>query len=319
MSESLAVQAYEQQNLDIESPKDTRFPGHDTFQNGIIENGQPTTFYTAATDRDIESIKNHNSNMSGFLTDETTVNSSKDSKGVLDANDYAHKTQTQPWRSPDAPAGTEYAYRNNVAAFDVNWDALNDPKNADLKARLCDSDGNLKCAYGKTEANSHWGEGGGNQYYICRDDFNEAVNRDVFHYNEDKTLRECNGTLTRTGVSEGEYKLMNVERKDIIDTQLSSCQDKTAITDVDKAKSLNDITPEKAKEINSAQVPVGEYLAKPDPSYNYNQTDQTSNNNTLNNASQIKSAALQKFNSDDYIPPKVSVESTGVGVGTGIE
>lgn len=70
---SLAVQAHCSQNLYEPSekypdakPENTRFPGHDTFQNGIIENGQPTTFYTAVTDKDIEKIKSRNCDMSGF-------------------------------------------------------------------------------------------------------------------------------------------------------------------------------------------------------------------------------------------------------------
>ena len=276
MTDSLAKQAHKQQNLDIEAPRDTRFPRHDIFQNGIVEKGQPTTFYTAATDKDIENIKSRNSSMSGFLSDESTINSCKNADGVLDANKYADKSQTQPWRPPESPRGTDYTYRENVAAFDVNWDALNEPKNADLKERLCDSDGNLKCAFGKAEENTHWGEGGGNQYYINKDDFNEGVNRGVFQYNEDKTLKESNGDLVRRGVSEDEYKIMEAERQDNIDKQLSSCEDKNATTDVEKARSLNEITPEKAEQINSAQATKGEYLARPDPAYNYNQGTSTS-------------------------------------------
>ena len=271
MAKSLAVQAYQQQNLNETKPENTRFPCHDTFQNGIIKNGTPTTFYTASTDRDLENIRNHNSDMSGFLTDEFTVNSCKDSNGVLDANDYADKTQTQPWRPADALPGADYTYRENLAAFDVNWDALINPKNADLKERLCDSEGNLKCAFGRVEENTHWGEGGGNQYYINKAEFNEAINRDIFQYNENKTLRECNGTLKRSGVSEIDYKGMEADRKSNIDKQLDLCQEKTASTDVEKAKSLNEITPEKENKINSDIAPKGDYIALPDPAYKYNQ------------------------------------------------
>ena len=273
MSESLAIQAHKQQNLDELSPENTRFPGHDTFQNGIIPNGQPTTFYTAATNADIENIQNHNSNMSGFLTDADTVNSCKGADGVLDANLYADKTQTQPWRPPDASRDANYSYRENVAAFDVNWDTLNAPENADLKARLCDADGNIKCAYGKTEANTHWGEGGGNQYYINRADFNEGVNRGIFEYTDGKTLKEDDGTLVRNGMSPMEYKAMNADRNDIINSQLSSCSDRNATSDTDKARALNAITPEKADQINSAQAADGNYLAKPDPAYKYPQKE----------------------------------------------
>ncbi len=283
---SLAIQAHCTQNLYVPNeqypkatPDSTSFPCHDTFQNGIIENGQPTTFYTATTNADIENIKNHKSQMSGFLSDESTINSCKNSDGVFDANKYAEKSQTQPWRSPDSPRGTNYTYRENIAAFDVNWDELNNPKNADLRERLCDSNGNLKCAFGKVEKNTHWGEGGANQYYINKKDFNEGVNRGIFQYNSNKTLKASKGTLTHKDVSEADYKAMNAERKNNIDKQLSSCPDKTATTNIDKARSLNDITPEKAHQINSAQASNGKYLAKPDPAFNYNQSSSISNNN----------------------------------------
>lgn len=276
---SLAVQAHCCQNLDEPSEKypnatpiDTAFPGHDTFQNGIIENGKPTTFYAAATDKDIENIQNHNSNLSGFLSDESTINSCKNEHGVLDANLYADKTQTKPWRAPEASAGTDYTYRENVVALNVKWDELNKPENADLKARLCDSDGNLKVAFGQAEENTHWGAGGGNQYYINRDDFNEAVNRGVFEYDRDKALRECDGSLIRQSVSENEVRLMDKERQESIKNALSSCSDHKATTDVEKAKSLNDISPEKEQQINSAQAPAGNYIATPDPAYSGAQT-----------------------------------------------
>lgn len=271
---SLAIQAHCCQNLYEPSakypeatPDKTAFPGHDTFQNGVIVNGRPTTFYTAATNADIENIKNKNSNMSGFLSDEATINSCKNDKGILDANLYADKTQTQPWRPSDAPPGADYTYRENIAAFNVNWDALNDPKNADLKGRLCDEQGNLKCAFGKAEENTHWGTGGGNQYYFNKADFNEAVNSGIFEYDDNKTLKESDGTLNRRGISEDEYDVMDFNRKKSIDQQLSSCQDKNATTDIEKAKSLNEITLEKANQINTAQVASGDYLAKPDPAY----------------------------------------------------
>ena len=272
---SLAVQAHCTQNFYTSSaehpkakPSDTVFPGHDTFQNGIVENGQPTTFYAAATNEDIENIKNHNSKMSGFLTDDATLNACKNENGVLDANQYAGMTQTRPWRPADAPPGAEYTYRENIAAFNVNWDKLNDPNNVDLKERLCDKQGNLKCAFGKAEENAHWGNGGGNQYYINKADFNEAVNRGIFEYDDKKTLKESNGTLTRAGVSENEMRLMDIERQGNVEKALSSCQDKNATSDAEKAKSLNEITPEKANQINSANASAGNYLAKPDPAYN---------------------------------------------------
>ena len=305
---SLAVQAYCCQNLyepsekyPYASPSQTAFPCHDTFQNGIVKNGTPTTFYTAATDDDIKNIKNKNSNMSGFLSDESTIDSCENSNGILDANLYADKTQTKPWRPNDALKGTDYTYRENVAAFNVNWDKLNDPQNADLKDRLCDEHGNLKCAFGKAEANTHWGEGGGNQYYINKDDFNEAVNIGIFEYDDKKTLKESNGTLMRFGVSESDYKLMEAERKNIVDEQLSVCVDKNATTDIDKAKSLNEITPEKANQINSSQAPNSNYLAKPDPAYNYGKTSRDVDHKTLgvgenteaNTAGQAVSGGMQ--------------------------
>lgn len=233
---SLAVRAHSWQNLDTPTvenpnyqPENTPFPGHDTFQNGVVPENQPTTFYAAATDRDIENIKNRNSNFSGFLTDADTVNACC-KNGVLDANDYAEKTQTKPWRPSDAPSGTEYTYRPNIAAFDVNWDELNKHENKDLKEKLCNPDGlspesgDIKAAYGKAEANTQWGCGGGNQYYIDKDTFNEGVNRGVFQYNEDKSFIESKGNLERKGVSEDAMDVMDARRTANIEKQLSSFQ-----------------------------------------------------------------------------------------------
>lgn len=277
MAESLAVQANKQQNMDESKPENTRFPGHDSFQNGVIENGKPTTFYTAATNKDIENIKDKKSNMSGFVTDGDTVNSCKNENGVLDANALADKTQTQPWRPPQALSG-DYTYRENVAAFDVRWDELNKPENADLKARLCDSDGNLKCAFGKAEENYQWGNGGGSQYYFNKDDFNEAVNRGVFEYKEDKSFLESKGELVRSGVSEKDMGKMNDARRENINESLQSCPDKNATTSEEKAKSLNQMTPEKESKINSDVAPKGNYIASPDTAYNYGQKVSSSNN-----------------------------------------
>lgn len=288
---SLAVCAHSWQNLDVPTaenpgygPEGTAFPGHDTFQNGVIPENQPTTLYTAATDRDIENIKNKNSNFSGFFTDADTVNTSC-KNGVLDANDYAERTQTKPWRPSDAPSGTEYTYRPNVAAFDVNWDEFNKPENKDLKDKLCNPDGlspdsgDIKAAYGKAEANTHWGRGGGNQYYIDKDTFNEGVNRGVFQYKEDKSFMESKGNLERKGVSEDDMDVMDARRTANIEKQLSSCPCKSATSSVDKAKSLNEITPEKESKINSDVAAKGNYVTSPDPAYNYGQNANVSNNN----------------------------------------
>ena len=265
--------------------------------------------------------------MSGFMSDESTINSCKNQDGVLDANVYAEKTQTQPWRPPKSAPGTDYTYRENIAAFDVNWDALNAPQNANFKERLCDSEGNLRCAFGKAEENTHWGEGGGNQYYFNKNDFNEGVNRGVFQYNEHKTLKEQDETLTRDSVSEKEMNMMDRERKENVRIALSSCQDKNATTDVEKAKSLNEITPEKANQINSAEAPKGDYLARPDPAYKYSQDENNAqvSSNTINssNVASIGGGGANapnksEFNPQDYISAHEN-NGVGTGMGTGIQ
>lgn len=43
MAESLAVQANKQQNMDESKPENTRFPGHYSFQNGVVPENRPTT------------------------------------------------------------------------------------------------------------------------------------------------------------------------------------------------------------------------------------------------------------------------------------
>lgn len=283
---SLAVSAHQQQNLEIPSerwpdakPIDTRFPGHDDYQNGVIANGKECTFYVQATDKQIEDALNKNAHFSGFATDAKECEKAIDpNTGKLDANVLSERLQTAPWSADTNASGT---YRSNVAAFEVNWDALNDPQNVDLKEKLCNSDGlstgseDIKVAYGQTRANTHWGEGGGTQYYIDGDTFNEAINRGVLQYREDKSFRECNGTLQRSALSPNEMKQMEEDRKENVREFLKNCSDKGASTDVEKAKFLNEMTPEKVKEVNSAIAPEGDYLAKPDPVYQYGQAENT--------------------------------------------
>lgn len=130
----------------------------------------------------------------------------------------------------------------------------------------------------KVEANTHWGCGGGNQYYIDKDTFNEGVNRGVFQYNEDKSFMESKGNLERKGVSEDTMDVMDARRTANIDKQLSSCPDQNATTSADKAKSLNEITPEKENKINSDVAAKGNYVTSPDPAYNYGQNTSVSKN-----------------------------------------
>lgn len=283
---SLVVSAHHQQNLEIPSDKypdakliDTRFPGHDDYQNGIIPNGQNCCFYVQATDQQIEDALNKNAHFSGFSTDAKECEKAIDpSTGKLDANVLSDRLQTAPWSENGKEPGT---YRGNVAAFEVNWDALNDPKNRDLKEKLCNPDGlsagndDIKVAYGQTKANDHWGTGGGTQYYIDSATFNEAINQGVFQYQEDKSFRECNGTLQRKEVSQYQMNDMNDMREYNIQKTLNSCPDKNANSDIEKAKALNEMTPEKAEKINSTVAPEGDYLAKPDPAYHYGQTEST--------------------------------------------
>lgn len=284
--DSRAVSAYQQQNFNIptqerphEDPLETRFPGHDDYQNGIITNGKESTFYVQATDKQIEDALNKNAHFSGFATDAKECEKAIDpNTGKLDANLLSERLQTAPWRADKHDPGT---YRSNVAAFEVNWDALNDPKNADLKEKLCNPDGlssgndDIKVAYGQARANDHWGTGGGTQYYINGDTFNEAVNRGVLQYKEDKSFRECNSTLQRSDISLNEMKQMEADRKENIRDLFNSCPNKAASNDIEKAKALNEMTPEKVQKINSAVAPKGDYLAKPDPAYHYGQAENT--------------------------------------------
>jgi len=290
---SVAVLAHQQQNLSIpteknpnSTPETTRFPGHDIYQNGLIENGSNCTFYVQATDNQIEATKNHQASFSGFATDYGTCKNCIDPEtNKLDANKLSETLQTSPGR---ADRSEPWSYRSNVAAFDVNWDKLNAPENADLKARLCDQNGNLKVAYGTAEANTHWGDGGGNQYFTPSDNFNDAVNRGIFEYNDNKAFRESNGSLQRSDVSDQRMRHMEDLREANVERQFSSCQDKSAKTDIEKAQSLNQMTPEKASAINSQQAasPMDgtQYMAKPDPAYsNLKPSDTESKKDRLSN------------------------------------
>lgn len=299
--DSRAVSAYQQQNFNVptevqprENPLETRFPGHDDYQNGVITNGQECTFYVQATDKQIEDALNKNAHFSGFATDakecEKAINLDT---GKLNANVLSERLQTAPWCANGESSGT---YRSNVAAFEVDWDALNNSQNADLKEKLCNPDGlsagsdDIKVAYGRARANDHWGTGGGTQYYINGDTFNEAINRGVLQYKENKSFRECNGTLQRTEISELKMKEMNRAREANVKESLASCQKVGVANDIEKAKTLNEMTPEKVQKINSAIAPNGDYLAKPDPAYHHGQAESTApkaNNISSDNISAV--------------------------------
>ncbi len=255
-----AERAYQRQGIiDKDGKINKDYPGHDTFQNGIIPQGQETTLYFCTW--------KENAKGSGFLTDQATVDSCIH-QGKLDSNELGDKLQIAKSR-----LNGPYEARSHCVAYDINWEnmAALEEKNPALYKALTNPDGRspdnkgIKCAFGKTGANPQHGNGGGNQYFITQSTFNRAVTAGVFQRNPDKSFSEDNKNLTRKAIPATKEKAAEINGK---------------TNEVIKAEAKK---PQKtADQINSDQVredPKAPYIAKPDPAYGYGQDHSTQQGN----------------------------------------
>ncbi len=248
---SCAERAYGSQGvfLDDLGRENNTYCGHDTFQNGVIPRGQDTTIYFAAWD--------DNPKGTGYFTDQATVDSCTHG-GVLNANELGDRIQTAK-----SNRNGDYEARSHCVAYDVDWNRLDEVKteNPKLYQALTNPDGRspendgIKCAYGKAEANTQHGTGGGNQYKIDGDTFQQAVDTGVFRKNPDKSFGEDKGNLERTPEPATNRK----------NKQLEKAQQSVADAEKEKPVKTSD-------QINADQVredPKKPYLAQPDPAYGY--------------------------------------------------
>ena len=247
MGRSSAEEAYRWQG-------DGDFPGHDNYQNGVIQNGTDTTIYSTQW---FDGQKS-----SGYFTDQGTVDKCTHN-GVLNANELGEALQTAP--SNRSSLNGDYQHKPICKAYDVDWNRLNELKteNPDLHGRLTNPDGlspqndGIKCAYGYAQSNPQFGNGGGTQYYIDGNTFNDAVNAGVLKENPAKSFSESKGNLSRQDIpNTADYQ------RDLADKK-----NRTSALEAAKGPS----TPE---QINSFQLSKDDskaFIAQPDPAYGYQQ------------------------------------------------
>ncbi len=301
-NKSRAEEAYDSQGRDG-AFADNIYSGHDSFQNGTINPSDDCTIYVA------EFGPGDNFKSSGFFTDQATVDSCIHN-GSLDANELGSKCQTAPSNEHfDNDLGKlvkndndEYFQRTNVNAYDVDFGRLNElresdnPKDNDLYNRLTNSDGlgnesgGIKCAYGSVEANPQFGvdgyqNGGGNQYYIDKDTFNDAKDAGVFKYNPDKSFNEDKYNLDRPAMSSDVGSKMKADA----DSNYNPSDTKTPA------------------QINSETVSssAGGFICSPDESYGYahnneknDNVDQSQNNG---NFDKVEDGRAPPYNDQDRI------------------
>lgn len=249
---------------------DDSFPGHDNYQNGVLEHGSDTTIYCTNWTEGQPG--------SGYFTDQATVDSCTHD-GVLNSNELGEALQTAP--SNMGTNGGDYQHKPNCTAYDIDWNRLDELKNSDEKfsygkddsgnsreisgselyEKLTNSDGkspdqnDIKCAYGTAEANSQYGQGGGNQYYIDKDSFNAAREAGVFKENQEKSFSESKGNLSRTDIANDEaYANGTAAEKNKV---------------MKREDEKQQPTPEQINQYQAKENPEKPFIAKPDDSYGY--------------------------------------------------
>ena len=249
---------------------DDSFPGHDNYQNGVLEHGSDTTIYCTNWTEGQPG--------SGYFTDQATVDSCTHD-GVLNSNELGEALQTAP--SNMGTNGGDYQHKPNCTAYDMDWNRLDELKNSDEKfsygkddsgnsreisgselyEKLTNSDGkrpdqnDIKCAYGTAEANSQYGQGGGNQYYIDKDSFNAAREAGVFKENQEKSFSESKGNLSRTDIANDEaYANGTAAEKNKV---------------MKREDEKQQPTPEQINQYQAKENPEKPFIAKPDDSYGY--------------------------------------------------
>lgn len=251
---SLAYQATITQNLNTKNCDElytrSKYPKQDKFQNSLILNGNNSIFYCFATESDVNKFKTKNKNhkLSGFFTDESTINKCV-KNGIIDLDKLA--TMLQVTLKKDEEDNRFYP-KPFVIAFNIDWEKLEKTDNK-IKVALCDFDGkkdgrdSIEVASGKVEANKYHGIGGGNQYFITQDAFNLAIENDIFNIVQEKSFLNIS-QIKRKGISFKEYDKHDNERIRIIKTIVKRYSNLNVL---DAAKKYNDEIFNKKNEIDS--------------------------------------------------------------------
>lgn len=136
----------------------TWYSCNDDYTMGSIQDNK---IYIATTDAQHEKFAGkepgeiqENVGLSGYFSDQATVDACKDG-GTLDNTKYNQMTQIAPYREGGPNGAGDAQYKPHVDCFEIDRDKL--------KENYHTTDFNA--AIGKCQANSQFGEGGGNQGY----------------------------------------------------------------------------------------------------------------------------------------------------------
>lgn len=265
------------------------FPGHDIYQNGII-NKDCNRLYIAgwqdnwanASWTDFDG-KEHLS-ASGYFTDQATIDACI-SNDKLDTNklDAALQTKlsdfsTSLYDEDGNKIQGNYQAHSHVCAYDIDYERLAELKteNQDIYNRLTNPDdlsvdsNEIKVAYGQAEANFQNGSGGGNQYYIDPQIFKDGLDAGVFNYNPAASFSDDGSTgreIIRVEISPEDYRSYDGGKynndieivKDIERGRMKELANKRELTGISKAEQINGQ--------RAIENPDRPYITFPDPSY----------------------------------------------------
>jgi hypothetical protein len=250
------------------SGAEEKYPNHDNFQNGLLkrpENGEKVTIYMAGWRPDWG-----NNGGSGFFTDRETIESCIHN-GVLDTNELDSKLQTA-LSDRNLKADGIYQAHSHVSVYTINFEKLDNLKNTDpeLYKKLTGPDGrdsdDIKVAYGKVQANTNNGTGGGNQYYIDPETFEKAKAAGVFEYDpkESFSINPTAGQkpISRRDITRDEYAKLQKAREKSVEAKAFEYE---AMMQEGEAKGLT-----RGEILNRFENnPADNFIAKPDESYDY--------------------------------------------------
>lgn len=171
------------------------FSCDDSYQMGSIQDNQIYISTTSDQHNQIaETGKSPDYKLSGYFSDEATVNACTNEKGVLDNGKYNEALQTAPYQekgNDGKPISEGATYKPYVDCFEIDRNALEE----NYRTR------DFNAAIAKCEANNQFGSGGGNQgYNPC---INEMIDNGSLKYNPDKSFTD-QSVLTRESANHSE-------------------------------------------------------------------------------------------------------------------
>ncbi len=236
-----SVQSHDEfKNTHPDTPEDkidseranTLFSCEDSYRMGSIQDNQIYISTTIDQHKQIvDTKKSPDYKLSGYFSDEATVNACTNEKGVLDNGKYNEALQTAPYQERNSdgnPISDGATYKPYIDCFDIDRNALQ----ANYGTR------DFNAAIAKCEANNQFGSGGGNQGFNPH--INEMIDNSSLKYNPNKsftdhsilnkeTLNHPNKTIEsyyQTGRSAENGCVSQVDYKDMmrdVNTRSSDC------------------------------------------------------------------------------------------------